>query len=320
MSILSGFFKTKKYRKTDDGYKLQSEWTSSETVEMGDGNTAEENLGAIQGITSSLASTSDNYALSASAGKDLQDQITYVNDSLTECFQSVSDGKTAVATALTNQGVATASDATFVTMATNVAAVATNKYNAGVTATKVGTATAAQVLKGKTFTNASGVGLTGTMTNRGAWTGATTGSGNVTIPAGYHSGSGYVSGSGAYNAGVKAADARVNTSSASYTSGYNAGKSASAGRTVAYAAGTESVTWDSASTSTSFCATSGNTLTIKKAGAYAIVTQQARNDLLFVNGTRMSEYAPIRSFSVGDTIQLTSSESAAHYIWLCFLQ
>ena len=82
MSILSGFFKTKKYRKTDDGYKLQSEWTSSETVEMGDGNTVEENLGAIQGITSSLASTSDNYALSASAGKDLQDQVTDLNSSL----------------------------------------------------------------------------------------------------------------------------------------------------------------------------------------------------------------------------------------------
>lgn len=82
MSILSGFFKTKKYRKTDDGYKLQSEWTSSETVEMGDGNTAEENLGAIQGITSSLASTSNNFALSASAGKDLQDQISDLNTDL----------------------------------------------------------------------------------------------------------------------------------------------------------------------------------------------------------------------------------------------
>lgn len=39
MAILSGFFKTKKYRKTSDGYKLQSEWTNSETVEMSDGST-----------------------------------------------------------------------------------------------------------------------------------------------------------------------------------------------------------------------------------------------------------------------------------------
>lgn len=77
MSILSGFLKTKKHRKMADGnYKLQSEWTSSETVEMADGNTAEENLGSIKGITSSLASTDSGYALSASAGKDLQDQVT----------------------------------------------------------------------------------------------------------------------------------------------------------------------------------------------------------------------------------------------------
>lgn len=75
MSILSGFLKTKKYRKTDSGYKLQSEWTSSQTVQMNDGNTLEENLGAIKGITSSLSSTSSNYALSASAGKSLNDSI-----------------------------------------------------------------------------------------------------------------------------------------------------------------------------------------------------------------------------------------------------
>lgn len=42
MAILSGFFKTKKYRKTSDGYMLQSEWTDSETVEMSDGSTLKE--------------------------------------------------------------------------------------------------------------------------------------------------------------------------------------------------------------------------------------------------------------------------------------
>lgn len=82
MSILSGFFKTKKFRKTSDGYKLESLWTSSQTVEMNDGNTAETNLGAIKGITSSLASTSSNYALSASAGKSLQDQVSTLNTNL----------------------------------------------------------------------------------------------------------------------------------------------------------------------------------------------------------------------------------------------
>ena len=76
MSILSGFLKTKKYRKTASGYKLQSEWTSSQTVQMDDGNTLQNNLGAIKGITSSLTSTSSSYALSAAAGKNLQDQLT----------------------------------------------------------------------------------------------------------------------------------------------------------------------------------------------------------------------------------------------------
>lgn len=54
----------------------------STEVTMGDGNTAETNLGAIQGITSSLASTSTNYALSASAGKNLQDQVSTLNTNL----------------------------------------------------------------------------------------------------------------------------------------------------------------------------------------------------------------------------------------------
>lgn len=97
MSILSGFFKTKKLRRMADGnYKLQSEWTSSETVEMADGNTAEENLGSIKGITSSLASTDSGYALAADAGKDLQDQVNELNSNLTGI--DISSGVTALAT------------------------------------------------------------------------------------------------------------------------------------------------------------------------------------------------------------------------------
>ena len=85
MSILSGFLKTKKHRKMADGnYKLQSEWTSASTVEMADGNTAETNLGAIQGITDSLTATSSNIALSAKAGNNLQGQIDDVNSNLND--------------------------------------------------------------------------------------------------------------------------------------------------------------------------------------------------------------------------------------------
>lgn len=88
-----------------------------------------------------------------------------------------------------------------------------------------GNAAAADVLSGKTFSSAALENATGSMPNRGAWTGATTGNGNVAIPSGYHNGSGYVSGAGAYNKGVSDADGRVNTESASYKSGYANGNS-----------------------------------------------------------------------------------------------
>ena len=70
-----------------------------------------------------------------------------------------------------------------------------------------GDAVAGDVLSGKTFANASNDSETGTMTNRGAWTGTGTPSGNnqtnVPIPAGYHNGSGYVTckGQTAYQSG-----------------------------------------------------------------------------------------------------------------------
>ena len=115
------------------------------------------------------------------------------------CLKSVSDGKSTVANAITAQGVSTATTATFQTMAANIATAASAKYsagyNAGVSATKKGTAAAAQVLTGYTFTNNSGVRISGTMTNRGAVSKTFTPSGSsqsYTIPAGYHNGSGKV--------------------------------------------------------------------------------------------------------------------------------
>ena len=88
MSIASGFTKMKNYILTSSGYKLLSRWTSSQTVHMGDGtddtDTVEYRFGAMKGITSSLATDNDEFALSASAGKNLQDQCTQLNQSLTD--------------------------------------------------------------------------------------------------------------------------------------------------------------------------------------------------------------------------------------------
>ena len=89
-----------------------------------------------------------------------------------------------------------------------------------------GNAEPGDVLAGKTFSNKQSNALTGLMPDNGAWSASTAGSNSVTIPAGYHNGSGTVSGSASYSQGVTDADNRVNTSSASYSSGYTNGQSA----------------------------------------------------------------------------------------------
>lgn len=75
----------KKYRVWDaenSQWKRMSFYTQAEDMAFTDGLDAETKVGAINGITSSLASTSKNYALSASAGKDLKAQIDNVNTNL----------------------------------------------------------------------------------------------------------------------------------------------------------------------------------------------------------------------------------------------
>lgn len=204
MSILPGFQKYKRHIRIGDDYILDSEWTHAKTVEMSDGNT-------------------------------LDDTVANINREITATKKSVSDGKSTVANAITAQGVTTATDATFATMAANIGKVGTDKYNtgynAGVAATKVGTATAAQVLSGKTFTNASTVGLTGTMADYSAnpqtvtLSSTQTGTSTLSLSAGYHS-SVQVNAASVYSAGMTAADARANVNSTNYQEGYAAGVAA----------------------------------------------------------------------------------------------
>lgn len=56
----------------------------------------------------------------------LQDQIDTMSTKVDDCFQNVSDGKKAVASALADKGVPTAQDAEFATMAANVRKIKTN--------------------------------------------------------------------------------------------------------------------------------------------------------------------------------------------------
>ena len=105
--------------------------------------------------------------------------------------KSVAEGKSTLATTLSNNGVTTASDASFATINTNIGTMATDKYNAGVSDTKVGTATESCVLSGYTFTNSNGVGISGTMPMRGTTSVATgisrkSSQGVVYLPFGYY--------------------------------------------------------------------------------------------------------------------------------------
>lgn len=111
---------------------------------------------------------------------------------------------------------ATPSNKTPTAIASAIMTIYTDRYNAGVNATKVGTATAARVLSGYTFTNSSAVGVSGTMPNRGALNFNPSSSLSQSVSAGYYSG-GTLSSQNAYNAGYSAGknDAEIKTVSKS---------------------------------------------------------------------------------------------------------
>jgi len=73
-----------------------------------------------------------------------------------------------------------------------------------------GNAVASDVLSGKTFSNSSGIGLTGSMANRGALNWNPSSSTTYTVQPGYYSG-GTLNSSGAYNAGKTSKTSQVKT-------------------------------------------------------------------------------------------------------------
>lgn len=77
-----------------------------------------ENIDTVE-VVDNLDSTDSNKALSANMGRELK-------ENLDNCFQSVSDGKALVASAITGKGVTTAKDATFDKMATNISNIKTS--------------------------------------------------------------------------------------------------------------------------------------------------------------------------------------------------
>lgn len=93
----------RKFRKlVDEATKLWqriSFWTKASDVEFNDGKDAETKLGAIDGITDSLVSTSSNIALSAAAGNNLQNQVTQLTNTINNLGTQVTmtlDGTTLI--------------------------------------------------------------------------------------------------------------------------------------------------------------------------------------------------------------------------------
>ena len=107
---------------------------------------------------------------------------THVEGALGELFTSVSNGKDAVAAAITDKGVPTSGSDSFSQMADNIDSIVLGSGNA----------VEADVLSGKTFSNDSGTGKIGTMPNRGAVSQSLAVNGSYTIPQGYHNGAGQV--------------------------------------------------------------------------------------------------------------------------------
>lgn len=106
---------------------------------------------------------------------------TNVEGALNELFINVSNGKSQIASAITDMGQTASGGDTFTALGTKIKAISTDA-NAGI----------GDVLSGKTFYQ-GGSKKSGTMPNRGAIT-ITPSTKNQSILNGYHSGSGYVKG------------------------------------------------------------------------------------------------------------------------------
>lgn len=93
--------------------KLDSIPTLAETIEEVSGN-----VGEVESEVNSLSGTVT----------ELDGTVSALSTKVEETFTSVSNGKSLVASAITDKGVATASDATFQQMATNIGNIKTGGY------------------------------------------------------------------------------------------------------------------------------------------------------------------------------------------------
>lgn len=136
-------------------------------------------------------------------------KIKELTQKVDQCFQSVSNGKSLVASAITDMGVETASDATFETIANNIGNIETGVDTSDANALDT------QILKDKTA-YVNGVKVTGTMPIVGKVTQTLNCGGSYAVPKGYHNGEGVIT------ANSLAAQTSATATAAHLTAGYTA--------------------------------------------------------------------------------------------------
>ena len=153
-----------------------------------------------QETDSSLVKVGDN---------TLDSKITDIESRLNETFQSASNGKLAIANAITGKGITASDNDTFSELSNKI-----NQIPTGIN-TSDGNITASDVLTGKVG-YAKDTRITGTMVNQGAKSSTLNCGGSYTIPAGYHDGTGKVT------ANSLSSQTSANATAAQILSGYTA--------------------------------------------------------------------------------------------------
>lgn len=106
----------------------ESFWTVANDVEFEDGKTLEEKMGNIKGFSTNLDVTEPGYIPDSFFLMKLFNEF---EQKLNSCFQSVSNGKSLLASTITDKGVTTNSDATFSTINDNILSLYAKAYQKG---------------------------------------------------------------------------------------------------------------------------------------------------------------------------------------------
>ena len=154
-------------------------------------------------IVDTLTSNSTTTALSANQGRVLNEKIGDLDnletnektivEAINELFQDVDNGKTTLASAITDKGIETPADATFEDMANNIRNIESDGNAKLQELTSDVTTTSVDVISGKKFINSSGEIEEGTMAINIAEDLTLSCGEKYTIPEGHHNGSGTVS-------------------------------------------------------------------------------------------------------------------------------